>query len=256
MFERFTEQARQVVVLAQEESRALEHGFIGTEHLLLGLLREEGGIAARVLNGLGLTIDGAREQVVRILGPCNVVGSSRQIPFTPRAKRVLELSLKEALALGHNYIGTEHVLLGLMTETDGIGAQIVRDADADAGAVRAAVIKTLVPEGDPHPGQPRATEAVRAAHRVEVIAAARRMVAGQSPGWREEVTAGLASITEALTRLKPSALPIPRARARRLVEDAISSHDSQARDTLGPEAWAALVTGILDANPDVEAAGP
>ena len=118
MFERFTERARQVVVLAQDEARSLRHNYIGTEHLLLGLLREEEGLAARVLESLEITIEAVRARVGEIIGEGDEV-TGGQIPFTPRAKKVLELSLREALALGHNYIGTEHVLLALGRETTG-----------------------------------------------------------------------------------------------------------------------------------------
>src|ERR687890_567112 len=121
MFERFTERARQVVVLAQEEARTLKHNYIGTEHILLGLLREEEGLAARVLESLDITVERVRAQVVRIVGSGEEV-TSGQIPFTPRAKKVLELALREALSLGHNYIGTEHILLGLVRENDGVAA--------------------------------------------------------------------------------------------------------------------------------------
>jgi ATP-dependent Clp protease ATP-binding subunit ClpC len=112
VFERFTERARQVVVLAQEEARALRHNYIGTEHLLLGLLREEEGLAARVLRSLDVELEAVREQVARIVGT-GEEATSGQIPFTPRAKKVLELALREAKAMGHGYIGTEHVMLGL-----------------------------------------------------------------------------------------------------------------------------------------------
>ena len=116
MFERFTERARQVVVLAQDEARALKHNYIGTEHLLLGLLREEQGLAARVLESLGVTVEEVRIQVARIVGQGDELAMG-QIPFTPRSKKILELSLREALSLGHDYIGTEHLLLGLARET-------------------------------------------------------------------------------------------------------------------------------------------
>ena len=119
MFERFTERARQVVVLAQEEARILKHNYIGTEHILLGLLREKEGLAARVLESLDITVERVRAQVVRIVGSGEEV-TSGQIPFTPRAKKVLELALREALSLGHNYIGTEHILLGLVRENEGV----------------------------------------------------------------------------------------------------------------------------------------
>jgi ATP-dependent Clp protease ATP-binding subunit ClpC len=124
VFERFTERARQSVVLAQEEARALKHNYIGTEHILLGLLREEEGLAARVLESLDITVEEVRAQVARIVGQGDEV-TAGQIPFTPRAKKVLELSLREALGVGHNYIGTEHVLLGLLREEEGVAVRIL-----------------------------------------------------------------------------------------------------------------------------------
>src|ERR687887_583260 len=142
VFERFTERARQVVVLAQDEARALKHNYIGTEHLLLGLLREEEGLAARVLESLDITVEEVRAQVARIVGEGDEIATG-QIPFTPRAKKVLELALREALSLGHNYIGTEHVLLGLARENEGVAARILLDFDADADTIRDAVIRSL-----------------------------------------------------------------------------------------------------------------
>jgi ATP-dependent Clp protease ATP-binding subunit ClpA len=142
VFERFTERARQVVVLAQDEARALYHDHIGTEHILLGLLREEEGLAARVLESFGVTVEEVRAQVARIVGQGDVVSTS-QIPFTPRGKKVLELSLAEALRLGHNYIGTEHVLLGLVRENEGVAARILLDFDADAEKIRKGIIRLL-----------------------------------------------------------------------------------------------------------------
>ncbi len=142
MFERFTERARQVVVLAQEEARALEHNYIGTEHILLGLLREEEGLAARVLDSLEVTAERTRAQVVRIVGSGEEV-TAGQIPFTPRAKKVLELALREALSLGHNYIGTEHILLGLVRENEGVAARVLLDFDADAQKIRNEVVRML-----------------------------------------------------------------------------------------------------------------
>jgi ATP-dependent Clp protease ATP-binding subunit ClpA len=142
MFERFTERARQVVVLAQEEARTLKHNYIGTEHILLGLLREEEGLAARVLESLDITVERVRAQVVRIVGSGEEV-TSGQIPFTPRAKKVLELALREALSLGHNYIGTEHILLGLVREGEGVAAQVLVKLGADLARVRQQVIQLL-----------------------------------------------------------------------------------------------------------------
>jgi uncharacterized Zn-finger protein len=138
MFERFTDRARQVIVLAQDESRTLKHNYIGTEHILLGLPRED-GLAARVLD---ITIEEVRAQVVRMVGVGDTVAMG-QIPFTPRAKKVFELALREALSLGQTNIGTEHILLGLIRETEGIGAQILLGFDADAEAIRNEILRML-----------------------------------------------------------------------------------------------------------------
>ncbi len=151
MFERFTERARQVVVLAQEEARTLKHNYIGTEHILLGLLREEEGLAARVLESLDITVERVRSQVVRIVGSGEEV-TAGQIPFTPRAKKVLELALREALSLGHNYIGTEHILLGLVRENEGVAARILLDFDADSEKIRNEVIRMLSGPGSRRQG--------------------------------------------------------------------------------------------------------
>jgi len=142
MFERFTERARQVVVLAQEEARELKHNYIGTEHLLLGLLREGDGVAARVLSGLEVSLEDVRGEIMRIVGEGEHEAQG-QIPFTPRAKKVLELALREALSLGHNYIGTEHILLGLVRESEGVAARILNDLDADADRIRQEVMRVL-----------------------------------------------------------------------------------------------------------------
>ncbi len=152
MFERFTERARQVVVLAQEEARAFKHNYIGTEHVLLGLLREEEGIAARVLESLDITVEEVRAQVVQTVGRGEEV-TTGQIPFTPRAKKVLNLALREALSLGHNYVGTEHILLGIVREGNGVAIDILRDLDADAPKVRDKVLRQL--GGAPRPAPPR-----------------------------------------------------------------------------------------------------
>jgi ATP-dependent Clp protease ATP-binding subunit ClpC len=142
MFERFTERARQVVVLAQDEARALRHNYIGTEHLLLGLLREQEGMAARALDSLGITIDEVRLQVRRFIGEGDEA-TAAQIPFTPRAKKVLELALREAQSLGHHYIGTEHLLLGLVRENEGVAVRILLELGADAEKVRGEIIGML-----------------------------------------------------------------------------------------------------------------
>ncbi len=141
-----------MVVLAQEEARTLKHNYIGTEHILLGLLREEEGLAARVLESLDITVERVRAQVVRIVGSGEEV-TSGQIPFTPRAKKVLELALREALSLGHNYIGTEHILLGLVRENEGVAARILLDFDADSDKIRNEVIRMLSGPGGRRQGQ-------------------------------------------------------------------------------------------------------
>ena len=153
MFERFTERARQVVVFAQDEARLLRHNYIGTEHLLLGLIREEEGVAARVLDSLGIALEPVRDQVERIIG-LGDEAMSGQVPFTPRAKKVLELALREALALGHNYIGTEHVLLGIVREGEGVANRILVDLGADAEKLRNEVVR-LIGSGVPRSGPPR-----------------------------------------------------------------------------------------------------
>ena len=142
MFERFTDRARRVVVLAQEEARLLNHNYIGTEHVLLGLIHEGEGVAARALESLGISLESVRGQVEEIIGPGGRAPSGH-IPFTPRAKKVLELSLREALQLGHNYIGTEHILLGLIREGEGVAAQVLVKLGADLARVREQVIQLL-----------------------------------------------------------------------------------------------------------------
>jgi len=152
VFQRFTERARQVVVLAQDEARALRHNYIGTEHLLLGLLREEQGLAARVLESLDVTVEEVRVQVVRLVGQGDEV-TTGQIPFTPRAKKTLEHATREAPALGHEFVGTEHLLLGLVRENDGVATRILVDLGADADKIRDEVIKAA--------GVPRPSASVR-----------------------------------------------------------------------------------------------
>src|ERR1700691_54308 len=142
MFERFTDRARRVVVLAQEEATMLNHHYIGTEHILLGLIHEGEGVAAKALESLGISLDAVRQQVEGIIGQGQQAPSGH-IPFTPRAKKVFELSLREALQLGHNYIGTEHILLGLIREGDGVAAQVLVKLGADLNRVRQQVIQLI-----------------------------------------------------------------------------------------------------------------
>lgn len=142
MFERFTDRARRVLVLAQEEARLLNHNFLGTEHILLGLIHEGEGVAAKALESLGISLEAVREKVEETIGPAGTATSGAP-PFTPRAKKVLELSLREALALGHNHIGTEHVLLGLVREPQSVGARVLESLGADEGVVRDAVVAAM-----------------------------------------------------------------------------------------------------------------
>jgi hypothetical protein len=171
MFERFTDRARRVVVLAQEEAKMLNHNYIGTEHILLGLIHEGEGVAAKALESLGISLDAVREQVQDIIGQGQQQPTGH-IPFTPRAKKVLELSLREALQLGHNYIGTEHILLGLIREGEGVaghpaalrlpgqgaGRRRRRGAAAGAGLADPRPVRA-----QPHPG--RARRQARPGHR-------------------------------------------------------------------------------------------
>ena len=156
MFERFTDRARRVVVLAQEEARMLNHNYIGTEHILLGLIHEGEGVAAKALESLGISLEAVRSQVEEIIGQGQQAPSGHN-PFTPRAKKVLELSLREALQLGHNYIGTEHILLGLLREGEGVAAQVLVKLGADLNRVRQQVIQLL--SGYQGKGEPAAAGA-------------------------------------------------------------------------------------------------
>ena len=142
VFERFTDRARRSVVFAQEEARLLNHNYIGTEHILLGLLREEEGVAAKALASLGVSLEAARGQVRTIVGE-GQAAPGHHIPFTPRAKKILEHSLREALQQGHNYIGTEHILLGLIREAEGVAVEVLIALDAQLGRVRQTVLQLM-----------------------------------------------------------------------------------------------------------------
>jgi ATP-dependent Clp protease ATP-binding subunit ClpC len=179
MFERFTEQARRVVVQAQEEARTLGHNYIGTEHILLGLLIEREGLAAQALSTLGISLDTAREQVAEIAG-AGTGQPGGHVPFTPRTKKVLELSLREAQRLGHDHIGTEHILLGLVREADGVGAQILERQGASLDRVQEQVLAT-----------------VRAAPAEEL----RRVSVGRMPGGGLPPTPGLRAVMSRLDEI-------------------------------------------------------
>jgi ATP-dependent Clp protease ATP-binding subunit ClpC len=180
MFERFTDRARNVVVLAQEEARLLKHNYIGTEHILLGLARESDGLAAKALEALGIGLEAVREQVVEITGR-GQKSPSGHIPFTPRAKKVLELSLREALQFGHNYIGTEHILLGLIREGDGVAAQVLVRLGGDLSAIRQQVIR-LLKENPTTDELPRAAQAAQAQAARLAESAAGAGIAGRAEG--------------------------------------------------------------------------
>ncbi len=164
MFERFTDRARRVVVLAQEEAYEVGHGYIGTEHILAGLLHEEDGVAAQVLRRLGLTPESVHQQIIDLVGE-GVHPRSGHIPFTPRVKKVFELALREALQLGHSYIGTEHILLGLVLLSDGVAAQVWVRLHVEAAQIKPLVIELLsqqpLPAADPNPKLDEVGELIR-----------------------------------------------------------------------------------------------
>ena len=217
MFERFTDRARRVVVLAQEEARMLDHGYIGTEHLLLGLVHEGDGVAAKALEAMGISLEAVREQVETIIGR-GEHPESGHIPFTPRAKRVLELSLRESSQLGHSYIGTEHILLGLVREGDGVAAQVLVKLGADLNRVRQQVIQQL------H-GRPGGRA---------------RIARGERPGEVEDVLARIDSMDGRLTALErwvgmgPDVPELDQdlARLRREKEAAIDAQDFETAAAL------------------------
>jgi ATP-dependent Clp protease ATP-binding subunit ClpC len=180
MFERFTDRARRVVVLAQEEARMLDHDYIGTEHILLGLIHEGEGVAAKALEALDINLGAVRQQVEEIIGRGEAAPSGH-IPFTPRAKKVLELSLRESMQLGHNYIGTEHILLGLIREGEGVAAQVLVRLGADLNRVREQVIELLhgaQPEPVPIEREERLVRSRLAAIEARLAAIEQRVGAG------------------------------------------------------------------------------
>jgi ATP-dependent Clp protease ATP-binding subunit ClpC len=187
LFERFTDTARRVVVSAQEEARLLNHDNIGTEHILLGLLHDDTEAAAQILGAAGVELERARAQVEGVVGRGDEAPGSH-IPFTPSAKKVLELSLREALQLGHNYIGSEHILLGLLRETDGRGAQILEGLGAELGDVRQDILTDL--RSRQQPPQPHMPQRPG------------RIFSGTGGGGLSEVEARLSAIEERLERIE------------------------------------------------------
>jgi ATP-dependent Clp protease ATP-binding subunit ClpA len=212
MFERFTAYARHVVVLAQEEARRLNHNYIGTEHILLGLLGEREGIAYRVLEAHGMTLEDTRQDLTELIGPGKQAPRGH-IPFTPRAKKTLELSLREALQLKHNYIGTEHILLGLLREGDGVAAQIIRK-HADPLEIRMAVIDA-VPAGKAGEGE-SGDEATSV-----VLRWLRQRLTGSSRGPEIRLSAGAGD--EPPVRLTPATMTTLTEAARQAGEQPIGS---------------------------------
>jgi ATP-dependent Clp protease ATP-binding subunit ClpA len=219
MFERFTDRARNVVVLAQEEARMLNHNYIGTEHILLGLIHETRGLGAKALEAAGIGLEPARQRVAEIIGPGQQAPSGN-IPFTPRAKKILELSLREALQLSHNYIGTEHILLGLIREGDGVAVHVLTGLGADLNRLRQQVLQLQAdnPTTEEMPRSGRAGASARAdaaradAAQAEVVRAeaaraeaarleAARLEAARAATARAESAAVARKLAEILSRL-------------------------------------------------------
>jgi ATP-dependent Clp protease ATP-binding subunit ClpA len=193
MFERFTDRARRVVVLAQEEARELNHHYVGTEHILLGLIHEGEGVAAKALESLGISLETVREKVKEIVGRGEKPPSGH-IPFTPRTKKILELSLRESIQLGHNYIGTEHILLGMISEGEGVAAQVLVGLGADLDRVRQQVVQLL------HGYRSRTESAGPAEGQRRVVARPPQPVAREF--WLTEVQDALAKIADRLTAIE------------------------------------------------------
>jgi ATP-dependent Clp protease ATP-binding subunit ClpC len=216
VFERFTERARQVVVFAQEDARRLGHDHIGTEHLLLGLLREEEGIAARTLEAMDVTLEEVSVEVERIVGRGEPVRTG-QIPFTPAGKKTLELSLREAVALGHNYIGTEHILLGLARADDDVASQILHVFDVDAEKIRTEVIRMLSGRGSLRrpEAEPADLELTSPPLSPEVLAELERLGREQQAALDRQDVAVAAAIRDAERRLRSAASRLVRAWQRR-----------------------------------------
>ena len=252
MFERFTDRARRVVILAQEEARLLNHNYIGTEHILLGLIHEHEGVAAKALESLDISLESVRAQVEEIIGRGGITPSGH-IPFTPRAKKVLELSLRESLQLGHNYIGTEHILLGLLREGEGVAAQVLIKLGADLDRVREQVVQLLVAQGDasssasegeavPAMGEPSAS-------RSRVLAFRKRVnISSGGPleatvGYSRAVRVGDHVVVAGTTTLRPDGVDHPgdcylQTRAvLRLIEDALGRVGATLGDVVRTRAF-------------------
>ena len=252
MFERFTDRARRVVILAQEEARLLNHNYIGTEHILLGLIHEHEGVAAKALESLDISLESVRGQVEEIIGQ-GAKPPGGHIPFTPRAKRVLELSLREALQLGHNYIGTEHILLGLIREGEGVAAQVLVKLGADLARVREQVVHLLATLGEVSSsasgGESERVVGEPSASRSSVLASRERVnVSSGGPleatvGYSRAVRVGDHVAVAGTTTLKPDGVDHPgdcymQSRAvLRLIEDALQETGATLSDVVRTRAF-------------------
>ena len=252
MFERFTDRARRVVILAQQEARLLNHNYIGTEHILLGLIHEHEGVAAKALESLDISLESVRGQVEEIIGQ-GAKPPDGHIPFTPRAKRVLELSLREALQLSHNYIGTEHVLLGLIREGEGVAAQVLVKLGADLARVREQVVHLLATLGEVSSsasgGESERLVGEPSASRSRVLASRERVnVSSGGPleatvGYSRAVRVGDQVAVAGTTTLKPGGVDHPgdcymQTRAvLRLIEDALRQAGATLSDVVRTRAF-------------------
>ena len=252
MFERFTDRARRVVILAQEEARLLNHNYIGTEHILLGLIHEHEGVAAKALESLDISLESVRGQVEEIIGQ-GAKPPSGHIPFTPRAKRVLELSLREALQLGHNYIGTEHILLGLIREGEGVAAQVLVKLGADLARVREQVVHLLATLGEVSSsasgGESERVVGEPSASRSSVLASRERVnVSSGGPleatvGYSRAVRVGDHVAVAGTTTLKPDGVDHPGDcymqswAVLRLIEDALQETGATLSDVVRTRAF-------------------
>ena len=246
MFERFTDGARRAVVLSQEEARVLNHNYIGTEHILLGLIHEHEGVAAKALESLGTSLESVRGQVEEIIGQGGEEPEGH-IPFTPRAKKVLESSLREALQLGHKYIGTEHILLGLLREGEGVAAQVLVKLGADLARVREQVVQLLAARGELSLARGRKSERVGVVG--EPLASRSRVnVSSGGPleatvGYSRAVRVGDHVAVAGTTTLKPDGVDHPgdcymQSRAvLRLIEDALQETGATLSDVVRTRAF-------------------
>jgi Clp amino terminal domain, pathogenicity island component/TIR domain/UvrB/uvrC motif len=264
MFERFTDRARRVVALAQEEARMLNHNYIGTEHILLGLIHEGEGVGAKALESLGIALEGVRQQVEEIVGQ-GQHRHSGHIPFTPRAKRVLELSLREALQLSHNYIGTEHILLGLIREGKGVAAQVLVKVGIDLGRARQQVLQLLAGgQQTPAGGQPSTWEGeLSPVHRdkAAAIGSGRHAIATttSTAETTSETVVGLETAVAELRAQKEAAIGEQdfELAARLRDEEKRVLHDIESRNTeLGSARHARATITKVAATEETEAAVP